>query len=101
MEAQVHTVLNSIPASDKRLSEIKEATANESQLITLRNATRAGWLDNKKMCPPSINEFWNYQDGLSEIEGILFKGERIIVLPKLRDNMTENIHAGTLAWRRA
>lgn len=57
VEARVHMVLSSIPVSDKRLSEIKEATANDPLLTTLRNATLACWPDTRKRCPPSIQQF--------------------------------------------
>ncbi|KAJ8382942.1 hypothetical protein SKAU_G00037200 [Synaphobranchus kaupii] len=92
--AQVHTVLSSVPVSDKRLTEIQEATTQDPQLAALRKATLAGWPDAKKRFPPSIQEYWNHRDELSEIDGILFKGDKIIVPRKLRENMLERIHAG-------
>lgn len=93
MEAQVHTVITSVPVSDKRLSEIREATSLDSQLIALKRATLDGWADTRTHCPPIIQEFWNHRDEISEIDGIMFKGEKIIIPRKLRENMIERIHS--------
>lgn len=36
---------DSVPVSDKRLSEIREETSLDSQLIALKRATLDGWAD--------------------------------------------------------
>lgn len=94
MEAQVHTVISSVPVSDKRLAEIKETTSRDPQLAALKKATLDGWPDTRSQCPLNIQEYWNHRDEISEIDGILFKGEKIIIPSKLRENMIERIHAG-------
>ena len=65
--------------SDSKLLEIKDGTAHDAQLTVLKGATIAGWPEERRKCPPSIQEYWNRRDEISKIEGILFKGEKIIV----------------------
>lgn len=93
MEAQVHTIISNVPVSDMRLSDIREATSQDPQLITLKRATLDGWADTRSHCPLNIQEYWNHRDEISEIDGILFKDEKIIIPCKLRENMIERIHS--------
>lgn len=94
MEAQVHTLISTVPVSDSKLLEIKDASAQDVQLTRLRRATQNGWPDEKRKCPPSIQEYWNHRDEIYEMEGILFKGEKIIVPQSLRGGMIHHTHAG-------
>ncbi|XP_060769073.1 uncharacterized protein K02A2.6-like [Neoarius graeffei] len=94
MEAQVHTLMSTVPVSDSKLLEIKDATAQDPQLTALKKATQNGWPDDRKKCLPSIQEYWNHRYEISEVEGILFKGEKIIAPLSLRGNMIQRIHTG-------
>ena len=73
MEAQVHTVLSSMSMTccDTRLTENKHETTQDVQLGALRRATLTDWLDTKKQCPPSIQEYWNHRDEISQMDGHL------------------------------
>ena len=37
--------------------------------------------------------FWTYQDELSEVDGILLKGEKILIPQSLRSDMLNRIHS--------
>lgn len=89
----MHTIISNVPVSDKKLSEIREATCQDPQLIALKKAALDGWADSRSHCPFIIQEYWNHRDEISEIDGILLKGEKIIIPRKLRENMIECIHA--------
>ena len=62
MEAQVHTLISSIPVSNNKLLEIKEATAQDAHLIALNRAIKDGWPDEWRKCPSNIQEYWNHRD---------------------------------------
>lgn len=101
MEDQVHSVLNSLPVSDKKLSEIKAATASDPDLILLRQTVHAGWPKNRKKCPATLLDFWNFRDEISHYDGIIFKGDKIIVPAALRSSMLERIHTGHMGIERS
>lgn len=101
MEAQVHTLISTVPVSDRKLLEIKDATAQDAQLTALRRATQNGWPNERRKCPPSIQEYWNHRDEISEMEGILFKGEKIIVPLSLRGDMIQRVHAGHMGMEKS
>ena len=62
--------------------------------LRFKGATKAGWPDEMRKCPHSIQEYWTHRDEISEIEGIFFKGEKIIVPQSLSGDMIQRIHAG-------
>ncbi|CAI5681852.1 unnamed protein product [Oreochromis niloticus] len=93
MDAQIHSVLSNMPVSDQRLSEIRNETAQDPQLNTLRRTTLSGWPDKRSQCPPDIQEFWNHRDEISLIDGIIFKGEKMIIPKRLRKDMIDRIHS--------
>ena len=47
-------------------------------MIRLREIILQGWPEIKQNVDPCLREYWNYRDELSEIEGLILKGERIV-----------------------
>ncbi len=92
LEGYVHTVVNRIPASAEGLEQIRKETASDETMKTLAATIRRGWPESRKQVPNDIQDFWNYRDELSEVEGILLKQDRIIIPPNLRVKMLEKIH---------
>ena len=87
MDAQIHTVVDSLPVSDRKLTNIRKATEQDPQLSSLRSVIKSRWPDVRKKCPYSLAEYWNHRDEISEIDGLLFKGEKIIIPHALRAEM--------------
>lgn len=101
MDAQIHTLLTTIQVSDYKLKEIIAATAQDTQLMALKLATKTGWPDKCKQCPLLHPvEYWNHQCDISEIDGIMFKGEKIIVPQNLRKDMLDRIHMGHMGMEK-
>lgn len=94
MDLQVHTVYSSLPVSDTKLKEIQTETDKDTQLTLLKRTIKDGWPEERKQCPQSIAEYWNFRDELSQMNNILFKGEKIVVPASLRAEMLSRIHTG-------
>lgn len=94
MDMQVHMLYNSLPVSDTRLEEIKAETDKDIQLRQLKKTISEGWPEQRKLCPQSIAEYWNHRDELSQMNDIIFKGEKIVIPESLRVEMLSRIHVG-------
>ncbi len=94
MDLQIHSVVSNVPVSDNKMAEIRAATAQDEQLSMLRRVIASGWPESHKKCPPAIAAYWNHRDEISETNGILLKGEKIIVPHSLRAKMLSHIHTG-------
>ncbi|MEW8560660.1 MAG: RNase H-like domain-containing protein, partial [Candidatus Thiodiazotropha sp.] len=94
MDCQVHMVISSLPISDRKLKEIKQMTDQDPTLETLKSVVMQGWPELRKHCPESILDFWNYRDELSVIDGLILKGQNIIIPAALRSRMLDILHVG-------
>ncbi|XP_046571089.1 uncharacterized protein K02A2.6-like [Haliotis rubra] len=93
MEAQVHMVLANLPVSDHKMSQLRDAINNDVQMQQLRTTILNGWPDSRSECPESIIEYWNHRDQLTVMDGLIFKGEKIIIPKGQRSELLQKIHS--------
>ena len=65
--------------------ELCELTEQDESYKLVAWYVRKGWSEHKKSCRDLIKPYWNVRHELSEHEGMLFRGEQIVVplcLPK-------------------
>ena len=60
----------------------------------LKETITSGWPETRAEAPASTLPYWDVRDQLSEIDGIILKGERVLVPPSMRKEMLERIHQG-------
>ena len=94
VDLHVHTVTSNLPATKSKLDELREATSNDKTMRDVREIIKSGWPETKSQAPVNTQEYWHIRDELSEIDGIIFKGDRIVVPPSQRKEMLERIHQG-------
>ncbi|XP_062569483.1 uncharacterized protein LOC134231536 [Saccostrea cucullata] len=98
MDLHVHTVMSSTRMSDRRLEENKSATPADPQMKMLQNIIHDGWPEKRKKCPSEALEYWNHGDEMTEIDGIIFKGHKIIIPRDLRRQVMEAVHIGHMGF---
>ena len=76
MKFYVHSVVNSIPISDKKLTKVKIETEKDEVLSVLKNYIENGW---PKVVDPKVAPYKSIHDELSSIDGLLLKGNRVII----------------------
>ena len=76
---QVHLLLSSLPVSDNKLNEIRRATAKDKVLQEVKEYVENRWPENKRALPVEVVQYFQYRDELTVIQGLIFKGERIII----------------------
>ena len=81
-----------LPISDERLIEIKVETEADATLQLLEETILQGWPDNKEHVPPQIFPYFSTRDELSIQDGLVFRGERVVVPAKLRHDIKNKIH---------
>ena len=53
-----------------------------------------GWPVFRKHSQPEIIDFWNYREELAVFDGLIMKGEKIVILRSMRSSLLELVHAG-------
>ena len=92
IDFHVHSIISSVPISKSKFDAFKAATAADRALQELSKTIRNGWPELREQVPNEIKNFWNYRDEIHEIDGVLFKGEKIIVPESLKQSMLSLIH---------
>ena len=91
---QIHLIQSSLPVSKPKLEEIREETAKDESLKDLIEIIKRGWPETKAYVSNSTRMYWDVRDELSELNGIILRGERILIPTSMRKEMLERIHQG-------
>ena len=81
-----------LPISQERYSEFQQATAADPTLKALSTVVQHGWPCHKQELPLAVSEYWSCRDEISEVDGLLFKAQKLIVPQSKRKEMLELIH---------
>ena len=95
---EVHMHLN---ASPTRIVEIRMETSKDSTLHALCEIISLGCPENIAHCPTHVMPFWNFRDELSVEDGLIVKGQRIILPMSLHAAALEQIHYAHQVQRNA
>ena len=81
-----------LPFSVETLSQFRDETARDPSLQVLMRIVLMGWPEHKKDVPLETHPYFNSRDELSVQNGLLFKGERVIIPVNLRQDVIQQIH---------
>jgi transposase InsO family protein len=82
--------------SDSRLEEIRTATEEDASLQTLASVIKNGWPENYKDINANIKAYYDVKDMLSIYDGLIFKGEKIVIPYSMRNLIKQRLHAAHL-----
>ena len=93
LACMVHMVLSNTPFTDAKLEEVRKATSEDTTKRLLQTTIQTGWPDKISETRAEFKAFWTYRDELSKADGILIKGEKILIPQSLRSDMLNRIHS--------
>ena len=91
MDVQIHEICPQF--SNDLIKRIKEATAADSELNTLKEQTYIAWPSNIKGVPCLIKPYWAFRDEISIESGLIMKQRRIIIPKALQNEILLKLHA--------
>ena len=77
---------------DARLLEIREATQVDDEMQTLKETVMNGWPEQKHETPLGIRQYFDFRDTLSYSDGLMLKGEAVIIPKSMRNEMKIRLH---------
>ena len=99
------SAIDVIPFSTEKQQILKEQTAKDSDLQTLMTVINIGWPEERHKVPTCITPYFDIRDELACYDGILFKGDKVIIPHSMQKEMLALIHEGhfgmSLCKRRA
>ena len=93
-------IVYTLPISESKLETFKDETAKDPSLQELKTTVEKGWPESKSRVSHRISPYWNYRDEISTYDGIMFKGEKVIVPKTMQREMLEIIHSSHLGMEK-
>lgn len=93
-EIECINVVQEIELEDENIKQIKKHTKDDHQMQTLYKMSSEGWPNNKENVPAELSQFWQHRHEIVTGNGLVFKGDRIIIPKALRQQMMEKLHYG-------
>ena len=87
LDTHVHTVLQQVPISEQKFENIRKESLTDYQFQCIAKVMEKGWPSERGKCPKNILEFWNHRDEMSCEDGILFKGQKVVIPTDMRSEM--------------
>ena len=85
-------MMNYLPISEARLLQIQRETEQDESLQVLKAVIQHGWPENKSTLPLLASPYFDMRDELSVQDGLIFKGERVVVPKAARSGLLKSIH---------
>lgn len=82
--------------SKEAREEMTEAVRKDDELQTLLVFIQNGFPDTQEELPNGAKPYFNFRDELSYYNGLIFKGEKVVVPKSQIPKMLKNVHAGHL-----
>lgn len=74
------------------MSEIVHATSNDETMKELKELTREGWPNTRADVPISARPYWNYRHEINLNDGLLFRGDKLLIPAKMRPSILRQVH---------
>ncbi|CAI5660683.1 unnamed protein product [Oreochromis niloticus] len=81
------------PISPDRLNSIRTATQEDKALQILIDTIHRGWPTVKRDTDGDIRPYFSFQDELSSQDGLVFRGERVVVPTAMRQQIIARLHS--------
>jgi hypothetical protein len=82
-----------VSISEARLIALRQATETDESLQSLKVTVMRGWPAAKTALDPRVMPYYSVRDEISVQDGLLCRGERVIVPISLRQEMVERTHS--------
>ncbi|UYV75047.1 K02A2.6-like [Cordylochernes scorpioides] len=96
LEEELSAYIQSIefPATEERLLEISRKQKEDSLCSQLAKYCMSGWPKNKREVDPALRGYWQFQEDLTYQNGLLLRGQIILIPKSLRKDILEKLHQG-------
>ena len=93
-EFETINALKYLVMPDVRIREIRQHTNDDLALQLLKQTIQEGWPDHQSALPPLVVPYFSIRDELAVTDGLVFRGERLVIPKSLRSQIKKDIHCG-------
>lgn len=98
VEQEIESVnaLSLVSISPQGLARVQQATEAGGEMVLLKTVIQTGWPDTKEEVPFSLQGYFHFRDELSVQDGLVLKGERLVVPKSMREEIKQKLHQSHL-----
>ena len=93
---QVNQITAHARCTQDRIDRLLQSTAKDDTLALLKHTVQHGWPQTITELPPELHPYWMFREEISIEDGILLKGERIIIPAVDQPDILQQLHHGHL-----
>lgn len=83
---------------DHQMAEVRSAITEDNTMLQLVSYISEGWPTQKQLVPSELKPYFDYKDQLIYEDGVIWKGERLLIPAALRADMKKRLHAAHLGY---
>ena len=91
-EVESINMIQYLPVTESTRVEIQMTTEADDVLRELKSTIKKGWPAIKEDTPVCIRDYFPFRDELTVQDGLIFKGERLVIPTTLRSAMLMKVH---------
>ena len=85
--------INEILLCESTVTTLRDHTASDAELQLVQSFIQSGWPATSKDLDPTIVPYFHVRDELAIQDGIIFRGDRIVIPQQLRKQTLSDLHA--------
>ena len=93
-EFETVNALSYLTLPQERIDQIRQFTNDDESLQLLKTTIQSGWPVDKSALPISVSPYYHVRDELSVTDGLVFRGERLVIPKAMRNQIKTDIHIG-------
>ena len=97
---QVNQITAHTRCTQDRIDRLRQSTAKDDTLVLLKHTVQHGWPQTITELPPELHPYWTFREEISIEDGILLKGERIIIPAVDQPDILQQLHHGHLGLQK-
>ena len=91
-EFEVINAVQFLPMRPEKIQKLQLETSKDETLQLLKATIVEGWQEDRSKLPPQLTPYYDVRDELDVYDGLVFKGERLVVPQGLRAEIKKDIH---------
>ena len=72
---------------------VRDETSRDIYLLKLMDMAEHGFPETSNLISQQILPYWRFREDLSAVDGVLMYGSRVVIPPKLRDEVVAHLHS--------
>ena len=93
-EFETINALSYLIMPEEKIHEIRQHTSDDTSLQQLKRIIQEGWPADEKSLPPLVTPYFSVRDELAVTDGLIFRGERLVIPKGMRAAVKKDIHSG-------